>query len=106
MFKFLLITQLIEVPMFLALARQHRTLYGAAIMLLINCFTWPIATMLFWYSGLTIWSIETIVILMETVLFMVVFGYTFLRSLAFAFIINAVSTAAGFLFPGLYAGRL
>lgn len=106
MFEFLLYTQLIEVPIFLVLFKNHRTLYAAGMMVLINCFTWPIATLLFQNTYLTIWTIEATVIAMEMVLFKVIFNLSWTRAFAYAFIINAVSTAAGFLFPGHYAGRL
>lgn len=106
MLVYFLLTQIIEIPILLWLLRERDWRYTATVMFLVNTITWPVATLLFQHTSMTIWTLEGIVIVMEMLLFILVFNLPWHKALLYAFIINAVSTAAGFLIPGHYAGRL
>jgi len=106
MFKFYFLTQLIELPLFISLFRTAEKRYALLMMALINTFSWPVATLLYNMTTLKIWWVEAIIILLEAILLRYIFSSSWKKSFAISFIINAVSTAIGFIFPGHYAGRL
>jgi len=67
--------------------------------LLINCFTWPLAMLLFGFSGtmLSLFLIEIVVFITEGILIKKLFKIGYKKALFISFIANLITASLGFL---------
>ncbi len=68
--------------------------------LLINLFTWPLATLLVDLGG-NFFLVEVCVVLAESVLIMLLFRLSYEKSLLISFVANLVTSSLGFFFVWL-----
>ena len=93
-FAFLLTIILEFLIIYLILRKDWKKLL--LYVLLINCFTWPLATISY-YSGINYYLIEICVVLVESVLLTLLLRKKYLLCLSLSFLANLVTALVGFL---------
>ena len=100
------VTQLLELPMFHYFNRTQSIFKNLLNMFTVNCITWPIATLLWTTTSISLIPLEFMVVAAETLLFKYLLQLTLKDAIKTALIINAISTLVGFLIPNYYEGRI
>lgn len=101
-----LITQTIEIPLFLFLNKRENWKQNLFAIVLTNTVTWPFATYLWNFSSVSLFSIEVAVVLAEAFIFSFIFGINLKKAILIAFIVNIVSTIFGFLINQYVGGKI
>lgn len=99
MFQYLFLTLGIELPVVLFAYRKE---WKAALVsgLLINCFTWPILTLLFHYTGIPLLLLEAGVVITEAIAYrLLLYGST-----GMALLVSFTANAASLLFGAAISG--
>ena len=91
------ITQIIEIPIFSFLNRREPIRSNIFSIALTNTLTWPIATILWNYTSISLFLLELGIILLETFIFSFIFGLDTKKAFVFAIVINSISAGFGFL---------
>lgn len=94
MFKYLLLTMLIEIPIYFLFVRE-KIAFSILILILANCFTWPILNILFHTTNVHLLILETGVTLVEACIIYLFLAQKFTKALLISFVQNVVSTFIG-----------
>lgn len=94
MFKYLLLTMLIEIPIYFLFVRQ-KIAFSVLILILANCFTWPILNILFHTTNMHLLILETGVTVVEAFIIYFLLVKNFRKALLISFVQNVVSTFIG-----------
>jgi hypothetical protein len=100
------ITQIIEIPIFSFLNRRESFLSNVFCIGLTNTLTWPIATILWNYTSISLFLLELGIIVIETFIFSFIFGLDTKKAFIFAIIINSISAGFGFLIHQYSYGKI
>lgn len=92
MYKYLLLTMLIEIPIYFLFVRE-KIAYSILILVLANCFTWPILNILFHNTHIHLLFLETGVTVVEA--FIICF---FFRTKIFKSVANFIHTKCSYYF--------
>ena len=99
MFYYLLCTLLIEIPVVvIAYRNEWKTALPAGILL--NLFTWPVLTLLMYFTSIHLLILETCVFAVEATGFKIFLTGSWRKALLVSFIANALSLTAGFISGG------
>ena len=99
------ITQIIEIPIFSFLNRREPIRSNIFSIALTNTLTWPIATILWNYTSISLFLLELGIILLETFIFSFIFGLDTKKAFVFAIVINSISAGFGFLIQQYSHGK-
>ena len=94
MFKYLLLTMLIEIPIYFLFDRI-RMYFSILILILANCFTWPLLNILFQTTQIHLLILESGVTLAEAFIIYFFLEQKFSRALLISFVQNSVTTFLG-----------
>lgn len=94
MFKYLLLTMLIEIPIYFLFVRK-KIAYTILILILANCFTWPILTILFHNTHIHLLLLESGVTLVEAIIIHFFLEQKFPKAVLISFVQNVVTTFIG-----------
>ncbi len=94
MFKYLALTIAIEIPVYF-LFDKRRILFSVLILVLANCFTWPIINILYQTTNIHLLILESGVTLTEAIIIYYFLDQKFSRALLISFVQNAVTTFLG-----------
>ncbi|HUM51702.1 MAG TPA: hypothetical protein PK431_07785 [Chitinophagales bacterium] len=94
MYKYLLLTMLIEIPIYFLFVRE-KIAYSILILVLANCFTWPILNILFHNTHIHLLLLETGVTVVEAFIICFFLEQKFSKALLISFIQNVVTTFIG-----------
>ena len=100
------ITQIIEIPIFTFLNRHEPIRSNIFSIALTNTLTWPIATILWNYTSISLFLLELGIILLETFIFSFIFGLDTKKAFVFAIVINSISAGFGFLIHQYSNGKI
>ncbi len=98
--KFLLLTILIEVPVYFLFDRK-RIGYSVLVLVMANCLTWPILNYLFYTTSVHLLILESGAVLVEAWIIYYYLDQKFLKALLIAFIQNFISAAIGIYFNNI-----
>lgn len=94
MLKFLALTMLIEIPIYFLFDRS-KVLFSILILVLANCFTWPIINILYQTTNIHLLVLESGVTLIEAAIIHFFLAQKFSKALLISFIQNGITTAIG-----------
>ncbi|MFN8285004.1 MAG: hypothetical protein U0U67_17405 [Chitinophagales bacterium] len=94
MFRYLLLTMLIEIPIYFLFDRK-KVAYSILILILANCFTWPILNILFHNTQIHLLILETGVTIAEAIIICFFLEQKFSKALLISLVQNVVSTFIG-----------
>lgn len=94
MFRYLALTIAIEVPIYFLFDRK-RILFSVFILVLANCFTWPIINILYQTTNIHLLILESGVTLAEAFIIYFFLEQKFPRALLISFVQNSVTTFFG-----------
>lgn len=100
MLKYLALTMLIEIPIYFLFDR-NKVLFSILILVLANCFTWPIINILFQTTNIPLLILESGVTLVEAFIIYKFLGQKFLKALLISLIQNSITT-----FIGIYINHI
>lgn len=93
-FKYLVLTILIEIPIYFLFDRK-KILYPVLILLLANCFTWPIINILFQTTNIHLLILESCVVLTEAVIIFYYLDQKFIKAFLISLVQNSITTFLG-----------
>lgn len=91
---------LIEIPIYFLFDR-NKVLFSILILVLANCFTWPIINILFQTTNIPLLILESGVTLVEAFIIYKFLGQKFLKALLISLIQNSITT-----FIGIYINHI
>ena len=94
MFKYLLLTMLIEIPIYFIFDRK-KVAFTILILVLANCFTWPILNILFQTTAIHLLILESGVTLVEAFIIYYFLDQKYSKALLISFVQNATTTFIG-----------
>ena len=100
MFKYLFLTMLIEIPIYFLFDRK-RVAFPILILILANCFTWPLLNILYQTTTIHLLVLESGVTLTEAFIIFYFLEQKFSKALLISFIQNSVTT-----FIGIYINHI
>lgn len=100
MFKYLLLTMLIEIPIYFLFDRK-KIGYTILILVLANCFTWPIINILYQTTNIHLLILETGVTIVEAIIIWYFLQQKFTRAFLISLVQNSVTT-----FLGIYINNI
>jgi predicted neutral ceramidase superfamily lipid hydrolase len=100
MLKYLALTMLIEIPIYFLFDRK-KILYTIFILILANCFTWPIINILFQTTNIHLLVLESGVTITEAFIIYQFLEQKFSKALLISLIQNSITT-----FIGIYINHI
>jgi hypothetical protein len=100
MYKYLLLTMLIEIPIYFLFDRKN-VAYTILILVLANCFTWPIINILFQTTNIHLLILETGVAIVEAIIIWYYLQQKFSKALLISLVQNSITT-----FLGIYINHI
>lgn len=100
MLKYLALTMLIEIPIYFLFDRK-KILYTILILILANCFTWPIINILFQTTNIHLLVLESGVTITEAFIIYQFLEQKFSKALLISLIQNSITT-----FIGIYINHI
>ena len=94
MLKFLALTMLIEIPIYFLFDRS-KVLFSILILVLANCFTWPIINILYQTTNINLLILESGVTLVEAAIIYYFLAQKFSKALLISLIQNGITTTVG-----------
>ena len=94
MFKYLALTIAIEIPIYFLFDRK-RILYSVFILVLANCFTWPIINLLYQTTNIHLLILESGVTIVEAFIIYWFLEQKFSKALLISLVQNSVTTFLG-----------
>ena len=94
MFKYLALTIAIEIPVYFLFDRR-RILFSVLILVLANCFTWPIINILYQTTNIHLLILESGVTLTEAFIIYYFLDQKFSKALLISFVQNTITTVLG-----------
>ncbi|MBK9792050.1 MAG: hypothetical protein IPP60_02855 [Sphingobacteriales bacterium] len=94
MFKYLALTIAIEIPIYFLFDRK-RILYSVFILVLANCFTWPIINILYQTTNIHLLIFESGVTIVEAFIIYWFLEQKFSKALLISLVQNSVTTFLG-----------
>ena len=94
MFKYLFLTMLIEIPIYFLFDR-NKIAFSVLILVLANCFTWPLLNILFQTTQIHLLILESGVTVAEAFIIYYFLEQKFSKALLISFIQNSVTTLLG-----------
>ena len=94
MFKYLALTIAIEIPIYFLFDRK-RILYSVFILVLANCFTWPIINILYQTTNIHLLILESGVTIVEAFIIYWFLEQNFSKALLISLVQNSVTTFLG-----------
>ncbi|HNY54167.1 MAG TPA: hypothetical protein PKI86_01010 [Chitinophagales bacterium] len=94
MFKYLALTIAIEIPIYFLFDRK-RILYSVFILVLANCFTWPIINILYQTTNIHLLILESGVTIVEAFIIYWFLEQKFSKALLISLVQNSVTTFLG-----------
>ncbi len=94
MLKYLLFTMLIEIPIYFIFDRKNYA-YSILILILANCFTWPILNLLFQYTTIHLLVLESFVTIAEAIILYLFLDQKISKAILISFIQNVITTFIG-----------
>lgn len=100
MLKYLALTMLIEIPIYFLFDR-NKILFSILILILANCFTWPIINILYQTTNIHLLILESGVTLVEAGIIYYFLEQKFSKALLISFVQNSITT-----FLGIYINHI
>jgi len=100
MLKYLALTMLIEIPIYFLFDRK-RILFSILILILANCFTWPIINVLYQQTNIHLLILETGVTLVEAIIIYYFLLPKFSKAFLVSLVQNSITT-----FIGIYINHI
>ncbi|HNA38280.1 MAG: hypothetical protein IT275_01055 [Chitinophagales bacterium] len=94
MLKYLALTIAIEIPIYFLFDR-NKIAYSTFVLILANCFTWPIVNILFHNTNIHLLILESGVTIVEAIIINIFLQDKFSKSLLISFIQNSITTFIG-----------
>lgn len=94
MFKYLALTIAVEIPIYFLFDRR-KIAFTILILILANCFTWPLINILYQTTNIHLLILESGVTLTEAFIIYYFLEQTFSKALLISFVQNATTTLLG-----------